>query len=185
MVNIARTALPVNKTFYIALQRIFGVGRTTGLEIAEACGISKELKVRPHGKPLPPGLACPCSAMHACCQSTPMVWSIWLKVKDVKEPYIKKVAQYIQENMVVGDPLKRQIRENILQLIEMKSYRGSRWERLRGGMQACSAPHGIAVQGGERPAARSMQRLEVQGEGGGSGHSTKGKVGAAHTALQQ
>lgn len=46
MVQIARTTLDPNKTFYVALQKVFGIGRTNSLEIAEACGISKELKVR-------------------------------------------------------------------------------------------------------------------------------------------
>ncbi len=46
MVQIARTALPPNQVFHIALARIFGIGRATGLEVAEACGISKELRVR-------------------------------------------------------------------------------------------------------------------------------------------
>ena len=59
--------------------------------------------------------------MHNACTST------W-QVRDVKDPYIQKVAQYIQENHVVGDQLKRSVRENILQLVAMKSWRGSRHE---------------------------------------------------------
>eukprot|EP00798_Chlamydomonas_sp_ICE-L_P019209 gene19209-25827_t len=45
-VQIARTTLQGNTNFAIALGKIFGIGRTSGLEIAEACGISKELKVK-------------------------------------------------------------------------------------------------------------------------------------------
>jgi hypothetical protein len=45
MVQIARTHLPPNQVFYIALSRIFGIGKVTGLEVAESCGISKEMKV--------------------------------------------------------------------------------------------------------------------------------------------
>ena len=51
-----------------------------------------------------------------------------MQVKDVKEQYVQKVAQHIQDNYVVGDQLKRSIRDNILSLMEMKSQRGSRHE---------------------------------------------------------
>mmetsp|Transcript_37625 Transcript_37625/g.83767 ORF Transcript_37625/g.83767 Transcript_37625/m.83767 type:complete len:124 (-) Transcript_37625:932-1303(-) len=91
VVQLARTQLASNSNFHIALRKIFGIGKTTSLQISEACGISKDMKVR-----------------------------------DVKEPYIQKVAQYIQDNYLVGDELKRSIRENILQLIDMNSYRGTR-----------------------------------------------------------
>lgn len=50
------------------------------------------------------------------------------QVRDVKEQYVQKVAKYIQENHVVGDQLKRSIRENILSLVNMKSFRGARHE---------------------------------------------------------
>ena len=49
-IQIARTSLPLNDTFYIALRKIFGIGRTTGLAVAEACGISKEMRVREGGR---------------------------------------------------------------------------------------------------------------------------------------
>mmetsp|Transcript_18909 Transcript_18909/g.32338 ORF Transcript_18909/g.32338 Transcript_18909/m.32338 type:complete len:124 (+) Transcript_18909:20-391(+) len=93
MVQIARTNLPPNQVFHVALGRIFGLGRSTGLEAAEACGISKDMKVR-----------------------------------DVKEETLLKVAAHIQETYVVGDQLKRSIRENILAMIGMGSYRGRRHE---------------------------------------------------------
>lgn len=93
MVQIARTALPPNQIFYVALGRIFGIGLTTGLEVAESCGISKEMKV-----------------------------------KDIKEQHVQRVSQYIQENHVVGDPLRRSIRENILSMIQLQTYRGRRHE---------------------------------------------------------
>uniref|UniRef100_A0A7S0X159 Ribosomal protein S13 n=1 Tax=Chlamydomonas leiostraca TaxID=1034604 RepID=A0A7S0X159_9CHLO len=112
MVQIARTTLNPNKAFYVALQKVFGIGRTNSVEIAEACGISKELKV-----------------------------------KDVKEPYIEKVVQYIQDNHLVGDQLKRQIRENILSLIEIKSYRGSRHEG------------GLSISGGTHSNSRTAKKL--------------------------
>ena len=48
------------------------------------------------------------------------------QVRDVKEPYVHRVAQYIQDHFIVGDPLKRQLRQNILRLMDIKCYRGSR-----------------------------------------------------------
>jgi small subunit ribosomal protein S13 len=91
MVQIAKTLLPDNAKFYVALGRIFGIGRTLGLKCAEEVGVSKDLRV-----------------------------------VDVKPQYIKACAQYIQNNLIVGDELKRQIREDILKLIDAKTYRGTR-----------------------------------------------------------
>jgi len=49
-----------------------------------------------------------------------------LQVRDVKEPFVQRVAQYIQNNYTVGDPLRREVRQNILRLMDIKSYRGTR-----------------------------------------------------------
>ncbi|MEW5313098.1 MAG: hypothetical protein WDW38_004691 [Sanguina aurantia] len=93
MAQIHRTVLPPNTRFCIAIQKIFGIGRTNGIAVSEACGISTEMKV-----------------------------------KDVKEALMQKVAQHIQENYSVGDQLKRSIREDILRLVGNKSRRGTRHE---------------------------------------------------------
>lgn len=42
---IAKTVLPDAQRFYIALGRIFGIGRAQGLAIAEEVGVSKEARV--------------------------------------------------------------------------------------------------------------------------------------------
>lgn len=42
---IAKTLLPDTATFYLALSRVFGLGKATGLAIAEEVGISKEARV--------------------------------------------------------------------------------------------------------------------------------------------
>jgi hypothetical protein len=42
---IAKTVLPDAQKFYLALGRIFGIGRAQGLAIAEQVGISKEARV--------------------------------------------------------------------------------------------------------------------------------------------
>jgi ribosomal protein S13 len=42
---IAKTVLPDASRFYLAVGRIFGIGRAQGLAIAEEIGISKEARV--------------------------------------------------------------------------------------------------------------------------------------------
>ncbi|GBF97451.1 ribosomal protein S13 mitochondrial [Raphidocelis subcapitata] len=42
---IAKTLLPDTATFYVALGRVFGIGKATGLAIAEEVGISREARV--------------------------------------------------------------------------------------------------------------------------------------------
>lgn len=46
VIQIARTVMPPGAKFHIALQHIFGLGKTNSLAVAEACGISSEVKVR-------------------------------------------------------------------------------------------------------------------------------------------
>ncbi len=60
--------------------------------------------------------------MHACPRASPSS-----QVKDLKEHQAQRVAQYIQQHYTVGDELKRSIRDNVLALIRMQSYRGQRW----------------------------------------------------------
>ncbi|EFJ49402.1 mitochondrial ribosomal protein S13 [Volvox carteri f. nagariensis] len=47
-----------------------------------------------------------------------------LKVKDIKETYLQKVASYIEANFVTGDALRRQIRENVAAEVAINSQRG-------------------------------------------------------------
>lgn len=51
-----------------------------------------------------------------------------LKVKDVKDAAVQRVTQYIQDNYTTGDALRRQVRENILGLVNMGARRGQRHE---------------------------------------------------------
>lgn len=46
MTHVARTVLAPESNFHIALARVFGLGKSTALNIAEACGISQDMKVR-------------------------------------------------------------------------------------------------------------------------------------------
>ncbi len=111
--HIARVALPPQATFHVALRKIFGIGEVTALNISEACGISSAMKVRILDDHSPGGT---CS-LAAC---------LWKQVKDVDQLHFQRVVQHIQEKYVVGDQLKRSIRDNILRLIDIKSYRGVR-----------------------------------------------------------
>lgn len=52
------------------------------------------------------------------------------QVRDVREPAIQRVAQHIQDNYTVGDQLKRELRQNILRLMDIKCYRGTRCARV-------------------------------------------------------
>lgn len=42
---IAKTLLPDAQKFYLALGRIFGIGKAQGLALAEQVGVSKEARV--------------------------------------------------------------------------------------------------------------------------------------------
>lgn len=44
--QIFRVPLHPNAPFYLALRKVFGLGTATSLSVAEACGISKDLKVK-------------------------------------------------------------------------------------------------------------------------------------------
>eukprot|EP00877_Chromochloris_zofingiensis_P007845 jgi/Chrzof1/3313/Cz12g20170.t1 len=92
-VIIQKTLLPDQSKFYMALARIFGIGLSNGLQIAEQVGISKEMRVA-----------------------------------DVKATHVRQVIQLVNEKYKVGDELKRSIRDDILRLIDIKSYRGKRHE---------------------------------------------------------
>ncbi len=70
-----------------------------------------------------------------------------MQVKDVKEEYIQAVSKHIQDNYVVGDQLKRSIRDNILRLIDMKSQRGFRHE------------HGLSLTGRTHSNNRTAKKL--------------------------
>eukprot|EP00882_Tetradesmus_deserticola_P020820 GHRQ01022503.1.p1 GENE.GHRQ01022503.1~~GHRQ01022503.1.p1 ORF type:complete len:124 (+),score=54.26 GHRQ01022503.1:288-659(+) len=88
---IAKTVLPDASKFYLAVGRIFGIGRAQGLAIAEEVGISKEARVA-----------------------------------DLKAHHVQQVVALINERYKVGDELKRSIRDDIVRLIEAKTFRGRR-----------------------------------------------------------
>ncbi|KAG2491894.1 hypothetical protein HYH03_009846 [Edaphochlamys debaryana] len=90
-VQLQRVSLYPHANFHIALARIFGIGKANSVTVAEACGISKELKV-----------------------------------KDVKEAYLARVAAYLETHFTTGDALKRQVRDNVLQEVAINSRRGVR-----------------------------------------------------------
>jgi small subunit ribosomal protein S13 len=142
---IAKTLLPDTATFYLALGRVFGIGKATGLAIAEEVGISREARVmdvkpahvRRVRVPLCLFLVC----WHVAC-----VWCVWC-VLCVQRPSTQhtnlrpqhnhpppkktpkpKVVAILNERYKIGDELKRSIRDDILRLIEAGTYRGKRHE---------------------------------------------------------
>ena len=48
------------------------------------------------------------------------------RVKDLSEPELKKIRDYIGENLTVEGELQRRVRTNIKRLRDIYSYRGSR-----------------------------------------------------------
>ncbi len=47
-------------------------------------------------------------------------------MRDLKQHQVKRVSEYIQDNFTVGDNLKRELRENILTMIRLQTWRGTR-----------------------------------------------------------
>ncbi|KAF8063784.1 RPS13 [Scenedesmus sp. PABB004] len=88
---IAKTVLPDASRFYIALGRIFGIGRAQGLAIAEEIGVSTEARVA-----------------------------------DLKAHHVQQVVALLNERYKIGDELKRSVRDDIVRLIEARTYRGRR-----------------------------------------------------------
>lgn len=48
------------------------------------------------------------------------------RVKDLSEPELKKIRDYIGENLTVEGELQRRVRTNVKRLKDINSYRGSR-----------------------------------------------------------
>ncbi len=48
------------------------------------------------------------------------------RVKDLTEPELKKIRDYIGENLTVEGELQRRVRTNVKRLRDINSYRGSR-----------------------------------------------------------
>eukprot|EP00879_Flechtneria_rotunda_P007953 GHRR01008332.1.p1 GENE.GHRR01008332.1~~GHRR01008332.1.p1 ORF type:complete len:124 (+),score=28.91 GHRR01008332.1:962-1333(+) len=88
---IAKTVLPDAQRFYLALGRIFGIGKAQGIALAEEVGVSKEARVA-----------------------------------DVKSHHVQQVVALVNDRCKIGDELKRSVRDDILRLIEAKTYRGKR-----------------------------------------------------------
>lgn len=91
MLIIAKTLLPEQSRFYLALARVFGLGHAQGLAVAEAAGVSHEARVA-----------------------------------DVRPQHVRRAVALVQERHVVGDELRRAVRDDILRLIEARTRRGQR-----------------------------------------------------------
>ena len=94
MARIAGVNLPREKRLEVGLTYIFGVGRSTALQICTATGLSADEKVR-----------------------------------DLTDPEITKLREYIDANLQVEGDLRRERQQAIKRLSEIGAYRGLRHRR--------------------------------------------------------
>src|SRR5918998_109435 len=94
LARIAGVNLPREKRLEIGLTYIFGVGRSTALQICSATGLAPEEKVR-----------------------------------DLTDPEITKLREYIDGNLQVEGDLRRERQQAIKRLSEIGAYRGIRHRR--------------------------------------------------------
>jgi len=92
--RIAGVNLPREKRLEVGLTYIFGVGRSTALQICSATGLKPEEKVR-----------------------------------DLTDPEITKLREYIDGNLQVEGDLRRERQQAIKRLSEIGAYRGLRHRR--------------------------------------------------------
>jgi small subunit ribosomal protein S13 len=94
MARIAGVNLPRDKNLEIGLTYIFGIGRSTALQVCEGTGLSPTEKVR-----------------------------------DLTDPEITKLRDYIDSNLQVEGDLRRERTQSIKRLSEIGAYRGLRHRR--------------------------------------------------------
>jgi small subunit ribosomal protein S13 len=92
--RIAGVNLPREKRLEVGLTYIFGVGRSTALQICAATGLAPDEKVR-----------------------------------DLTDPEITKLREYIDGNLQVEGDLRRERQQAIKRLSEIGAYRGLRHRR--------------------------------------------------------
>jgi small subunit ribosomal protein S13 len=92
--RIAGVNLPREKRLEVGLTYIFGVGRSTALQICTATGLSPDEKVR-----------------------------------DLTDPEITKLREYIDGSLQVEGDLRRERQQSIKRLSEIGAYRGMRHRR--------------------------------------------------------
>jgi small subunit ribosomal protein S13 len=94
LARIAGVNLPREKRLEVGLTYIFGVGRSTALQICAATGLAPEEKVR-----------------------------------DLTDPEITKLREFIDANLQVEGDLRRERQQSIKRLSEIGAYRGLRHRR--------------------------------------------------------
>jgi small subunit ribosomal protein S13 len=94
LARIAGVNLPRDKNLEIGLTYIFGMGRSTALQVLKATGLSPTEKVR-----------------------------------DLTDPEITKLREYIDANLEVEGDLRRERTQAIKRLSEIGAYRGVRHRR--------------------------------------------------------
>jgi small subunit ribosomal protein S13 len=94
MARIAGVNLPRDKNLEVGLTYIFGIGRSTALQVCNGTGLSPTEKVR-----------------------------------DLTDPEITKLRDYIDSNLQVEGDLRRERTQAIKRLSEIGAYRGLRHRR--------------------------------------------------------
>jgi small subunit ribosomal protein S13 len=94
LARIAGVNLPREKRLEIGLTYIYGVGRSTALQICAATGLASDEKVR-----------------------------------DLTDPEITKLREFIDANLQVEGDLRRERQQSIKRLSEIGAYRGLRHRR--------------------------------------------------------
>jgi small subunit ribosomal protein S13 len=94
LARIAGVNLPREKRLEIGLTYIYGVGRSTALQICAATGLAPDEKVR-----------------------------------DLTDPEITKLREFIDANLQVEGDLRRERQQSIKRLSEIGAYRGLRHRR--------------------------------------------------------
>ena len=91
MARLAGVDLPNDKRVEVALQYIYGIGKTRSIEMLKASGVNPDTRV-----------------------------------KDLGEPELVKLREYLEQNFKVEGDLRRDVGMSIKRLMDLNCYRGIR-----------------------------------------------------------
>ncbi len=94
MARLAGVDLPNDKRVEVALQYIYGIGKTRSIEMLKASGVNPNTRV-----------------------------------KDLDEPSLNKLREYIDQNFKIEGDLRREVSADIRRKVEIGSYQGVRHRR--------------------------------------------------------
>lgn len=94
MPRIQGVDIPNDKPTYISLTYLYGVGRTTAIDLCDRLGLNPQVKA-----------------------------------KDLSEDDVARINAYLDTELVLEGPLRRQVQQDIARLRDIRSYRGLRHRR--------------------------------------------------------